>query len=528
MLESNQKKISDAVLLDRLRDRAAVVITGTGGSGKSFLLKYLMLSLVNSAHGRIPIYFEFRTLNDMESPDLVDQIFRTITEPGGSITRSKFLKWLRSRNYVLVLDGFDELNKELRPEMDGQLNAMRRKFPNNSFVVSSRSDERFDSWSQFTVLEVTPLSKRSVLALLTKLPYDQEIKTKFKNNIRNGLFEQHESFLSSPLLATMMLLTYEQFAEIPDKIHLFYEQAFETLFIRHDSTKEAGYQRRRNVDLAINHFRNCFAAFCASTYTNEKMEFTKSDLLEYTEKALAFERESVDPAGFVADLVDSVCMIQREGLYFTFTHRSFQEYFAAVFATSGRSESFALLLAASCERASDAVVRMAFDMNRAFMEKSWIIPSLREVISRATGAALRHPVEVTSILYAGNIVISKGEGELGVSYDGIPPGSDMHFVWRLRDLYPELFWEVYPPGQLGRSNEGLAEQFELRAHSTVHRYGRMVDTAPFPIVRDDWEWLSQTWIGEFGRRIVGVLTDVLDHVEASVDRTREAGKLLLR
>jgi hypothetical protein len=29
----------------------------------------------------------------------------------------------------------------------------------------------------------------------------------------------------------MMLLTFDQFADIPEKIHLFYEQAFETLFL---------------------------------------------------------------------------------------------------------------------------------------------------------------------------------------------------------------------------------------------------------------------------------------------------------
>ena len=60
---------------------------------------------------------------------------------------------------------------------------------------------------------------------------------KFIDNVKKHLYDKHKSFLSNPLLTTMMLLTFDQFAEIPEKMFLFYEQAFDTLFLKHDATK---------------------------------------------------------------------------------------------------------------------------------------------------------------------------------------------------------------------------------------------------------------------------------------------------
>ena len=35
----------------------------------------------------------------------------------------------------------------------------------------------------------------------------------------------------------MMLMTFDEFAEIPSKMHVFYEQAFNVLYNKHDATK---------------------------------------------------------------------------------------------------------------------------------------------------------------------------------------------------------------------------------------------------------------------------------------------------
>jgi len=111
---------------------------------------------------------------------------------------------------------------------------------------------------------VQPLDINQVTALIGKLKYDDKIKRKFVQRIKADLYSKHQSFLSSPLLATMMLLTFDQFADIPEKIHLFYEQAFDTLFAKHDATKEA-YKRQSQTKLPIDVFKKALAYFWLKT-----------------------------------------------------------------------------------------------------------------------------------------------------------------------------------------------------------------------------------------------------------------------
>ena len=79
---------------------------------------------------------------------------------------------------------------------------------------------------------VRALTIPQVIRLISKIDYDRDLKRHFIEQIYHHLYASHKSFLSSPLLATIMLLTYEYFAEIPNKMHIFYEQAFAALFRR--------------------------------------------------------------------------------------------------------------------------------------------------------------------------------------------------------------------------------------------------------------------------------------------------------
>jgi predicted NACHT family NTPase len=227
------------------------------------------------------------------------------------------------------------------------------------------------------------------LELIRKIRYDKAIKRKFIDRLRSNLFTTHTSFLSNPLLAIMMLLTFDQFAEIPDKMHLFYEQAFDTLFSRHDAMKE-GYKRTLHCDCSIDVFKKYLSYFCLASYYEEKFEFNESEALDYITKGLKVEPSSIQPSKFLQDLVESVCILQKEGLAFTFTHRSFQEFFAAYCLARVNSEPTGeILMKIAVNRGTtDVPIRMLFDMDRDLVERRFIIPNLRK-LSTIIGDALR-------------------------------------------------------------------------------------------------------------------------------------------
>jgi hypothetical protein len=78
----------------------------------------------------------------------------------------------------------------------------------NIIIVSGRPDDRFASWQEFSVFRVEPLDKQQVIQLVDKIDFDLNVKKKFIEAIEKNLYLKRKDFLSSPLLASMMLLTF--------------------------------------------------------------------------------------------------------------------------------------------------------------------------------------------------------------------------------------------------------------------------------------------------------------------------------
>src|SRR6185503_8614326 len=120
--------------------------------------------------------------------------------------------------------------------------------------------------------------------LVQKLPFESEFTSKFLKDLRDTLFAKHNSFLSNPLLLSIMLLTYGQSADIPNKLNVFYNQAYEALFQRHDALKGA-FQRDRSTGLDIQDFAKVFAAFSLQTYDKRVFQMSKTQAIDYLEGA---------------------------------------------------------------------------------------------------------------------------------------------------------------------------------------------------------------------------------------------------
>ena len=168
-----------------------------------------------------------------------------------------------------------------------------------------------------------------------------------------------------------MLLTYQENVNIPDKIHLFYNKAFETLFHKHDAMKEQ-YNRRRKSNLQIDDFAKLFSVFCLNSYVQEKTEFTRSEVSKYVTSAIAFFGLEVNAENVIFDMYEAVCLIQKEGLSYFFVHRSFQEYFTALFLANCPDETRDDFLERVNSRPWDNVLGMLYDMAAEQLEPSWI------------------------------------------------------------------------------------------------------------------------------------------------------------
>lgn len=353
------------------------VVTGQAGSGKSMMMKHLAINAIES-NTQLPIFIELRTIKNA-GQTIEEAILSQLIINGLKLDENRFREALKLGHFAILLDGFDEVVHSKRCDLSAEIQSLSVNYPLCSFIVSSRPDTEFRGWQTFVEACICPLNLELAKELIVKLPFDDDIKGRFVTDLEGGVFKKHESFLSNPLLLSIMLLTYGECAEIPNKLSVFYYQAYEALFQKHDAYKGA-YRRTRKTLLDIQDFATVFSSFCIQSYDNRETQMTEETALKYLDKARDLTGIEFNSRDFLTDAIQAVCLLLEDGLFLAFAHRSFQEFFAAKFISNVKEETQCKLLERySKDIQSDSVFELLYEMSPEVVEKHYILPTIKEL-----------------------------------------------------------------------------------------------------------------------------------------------------
>ena len=314
-----------------------VILAGTGGLGKSMMMRHLLLNSVENydAMLMIPVFIPLKDFDETVNT-LFEYAFSKVISLCDEITEDQFEDVLHKGKCLLLFDGLDEIGSSNANRFERDLEIFTDKYPENFFVISSRPYQSFISYSRFTVLQLKPFSKVQALKLIDNLEFRQDepiIKEKFRAELNDNLYRTHNTFIENPLLLTIMLLTFEQYAEVPSKMHVFYREAFAALSIKHDASKGA-YRRTLKSGLTADKFADYFAELCSRSYHDEKFELTEDEFVKYYDSLKEREKANdmtSNASDYLYDLISNMCLMYFESGKYHFTHRSFQEYFCALY-----------------------------------------------------------------------------------------------------------------------------------------------------------------------------------------------------
>lgn len=311
-----------------------IIITGSGGSGKSILMKHFFLNTLECTE-YVPVLIELRGFNEntKQKNSIEECVYKSLENFGLELTEASFEYSLKKGYYLVLLDGFDEVKGEYSENVTSKIINFSKRYPEIPVVISSRPLEEFIGWENFVEYSTKSLNILQALSLIDRLEYDNEVKEQFRGALKDYLYYKYNTFASNPLLLNIMLMTFEESSSIPENKIDFYEQAFATLFHKHDASKKGCFRREKRSGLNYEEFKKMFSYFCFQSFFHNQFEFRREDVLNIciNAKQKAGIMKNFEVEDFFEDLTKAVCMLLPEGQYYRFCHRSFQEYFASIY-----------------------------------------------------------------------------------------------------------------------------------------------------------------------------------------------------
>lgn len=349
------KTIKNCEDLFRFEDchHQCILILGSGGTGKSMLMRHLFLNAINTGFA-IPILVNLRKYKGKDNSEfsIINLIYKSMLAFDIRMDQQQFFYSLRSGKYLILFDGLDEVKDRYRRDSAREIEQIYMKYSNNRYVITSRNvikqnphsktgycGESFAELKSFTFFDIAGLNLNNACSLVTKIGNADDIEKteKFKKVLREYLWAEHKNFLSTPLLLSIMYITFLDRLDdmLMDNLADYYTNVFDVLYSKHELAKAEGCELRLLCEkLGYNKFKTLFSYICFHTFFSQQYEFTTEELTDLIRRGVKKLNYSDalplnETNNFIQDLTNRVCLLVQEGTVFAFLHRSLQSYFAA-------------------------------------------------------------------------------------------------------------------------------------------------------------------------------------------------------
>ena len=223
-----------------------ILVVDYAGMGKSTLTKYIFRCALRELQ-KIPVLVELRRIKDGET--LLDLMCLDFVGEAKGGVRDELIGAMEEGNFVIFLDGYDELSPAVRQRISEEISKLSAEFQYCNFVLTSRPDPALTSFAGYLRYDIADLSKEEAFSLLRRYDDGRGVAENLISKVSS--MPAVDEFLRIPLLVTLLYKAFDYKAVVPIKKNIFYRQVFDALYQDHDLSKEGAFERRKRSNLDI-------------------------------------------------------------------------------------------------------------------------------------------------------------------------------------------------------------------------------------------------------------------------------------
>jgi predicted NACHT family NTPase len=244
---------------------------------------------------------------------------------------------LKAGKAIVLLDGLDEVqqadNKQDAVVMD--IKDFVNKYDTSQYLITCRIAATDFTFEQFTYVEMADFTPSQVQTFVAKwfgesTDRGQAFLEEFQRPDHEGLREMAQT----PLLLTLLCLTFEETLSFPQRRVEIYEEAIDALLKKWDSSRNI---RRDDIyhKLSLGRKRQMLARIAAATFEEGQYFIPQQVLIRQIEDYLrrlppADADEDIDGEAVLKAIeAQHGIFVERARRIYSFAHLTFQEYFTA-------------------------------------------------------------------------------------------------------------------------------------------------------------------------------------------------------